>query len=85
VSPAAADAIRKLTGYLLATVLTLLLFRIFGRLSNGRQALLDGELAVFVVLGTLAVAWVRAAKRIRQAQGAPPPEGPAADGDDQRL
>jgi len=72
-SPAAADAVRKVCGYALATVLTLLLFRIFGRLSNGRQALLDVELWTFLVLATLAVVWVRAARRVRRVQGASAP------------
>lgn len=77
-SPVAADAIRKVCGYALATVLTILLFRIFGRLSNGRQSLADVELGVFVVLSALAIAWVRAARRVRRALPPPPPESDAA-------
>jgi len=82
VSPVAADALRKVVGYALATILTLLLFRIFGRLSNGRQTLADAELVVFAVLATLAVAWVRAARRVRRAQGPPPPADGGAALDD---
>ena len=74
VSPIAADAIRKVIGYSLATVLTLLLFRIFGRLSNGRQTLGDLELWTFLGLSTLAVIWVRAARRVRRSQPQPPLE-----------
>ena len=72
VGPRTADAIRKVIGYALATVLTVLLFRIFGRLSNARQTVSDPELWIFLVLSTLAVIWVRAARRVRRAQ--PPPD-----------
>ncbi len=78
-NPVAADAIRKICGYALATILTILLFRIFGRLSNGRQTLADVELGVFAVLATLAVVWVRAARRVRRAHAPPADEGPALD------
>lgn len=68
-NPVAADAIRKVLGYALATILTLLLFRLFGRLSAGRQTLADPELWSFFALATLSVVWVRAARRVRR--GAP--------------
>ena len=77
-NPVAADAIRKVVGYALATILTLLLFRIFGRLSNGREALLDPELGVFVGLAALAVVWVRAARRVRRAAPPAPTNDPNA-------
>lgn len=83
VGPRTADAIRKVIGYALATVLTILLFRIFGRLSNGRQTLADPEAWVFLVLSTLAVIWVRAARRVRRAQASSAPaEGEAPVMDD---
>ena len=75
-SPFAADAIRKVCGYALATVLTVLLFRLFGRLSNGRQTLADIELWIFLGLSTLAVLWVRAARHVRRTMAASaPPDG----------
>ncbi len=76
--PRTADAIRKVIGYALATVLTVLLFRLFGRLSNGRQTLGDLELWTFLGLSTLAVIWVRAARRVRRGQ---PPPSIESDGD----
>lgn len=82
IGPRTADAIRKVIGYALATVLTLLLFRLFGRLSNARQTMEDPELWTFLVLSTLAVIWVRAARRVRRAQAPVPPlegEAPAMD------
>lgn len=87
VRPEAADRIRKVVGYALAAGLTLLLFRVLARTANGRQALLDPELIALVVLGSLAVTWVLAAKRVRrrQAEAASaegrraPEDGPAGD------
>jgi hypothetical protein len=73
VTPRAADAIRKVVGYSLAAVITLLLFRVLGRTAQGTQSLADVELAALVVLMTLALLWVRAAKRVRRRDGAPPP------------
>ncbi len=63
-----------MVGYTLAIVLTVLLFRVLGRTANGRQTLADVELVVLAVLATVAILWVRAAKRV--ARGAPPPTVP---------
>jgi len=71
ISPPAADAIRKVVGYTLAVVLTVLLFRVLGRTANGRQTLTDVDLVALAALTTVAILWVRAAKRVRR--GAPPP------------
>lgn len=79
ISPRAADTIRKVVGYTLAVVLTLLLFRVLGRTANGRQSAADPELVVLVLLGSVSILWVRAAKRIRR--GAPPSDGPDGDAD----
>jgi hypothetical protein len=68
VSPVWADRVRKVAAWLLATAITVLLFRVLARLAGGRQRLLDAELVALVVLGALAFAWVRAASRVR-----PPP------------
>lgn len=76
ISPVAADRIRKVVGYGLATLLTVLLFRVLGRLAAGRQGL-DVEVVAFVVLSTLAILWVRAAKRVRSA-ASPRPDAPSA-------
>jgi hypothetical protein len=72
VSPRVADAIRKACAYGLAVGLTLLLFRVLGRVAGGRQRLDDVELAATLALAALAVLWVRAARRVRRG---PPPEG----------
>jgi hypothetical protein len=77
ISPRGADAIRKVVGYALAVVLTVLLFRVLGRTANGRQRAADPELVVLVVLASAAILWVRAAKRIRR--GAPPSDDPEGD------
>ena len=45
---------------------------LFGRLANGTQRFADLELYAMLLLGTLAIVWVRAAKRIRRPP--PPPE-----------
>ena len=71
-SAVTADALRKGIAYGLAIVLTLLIFRVFGRLANGTQRFADLELYAMLLLGTLAIVWVRAAKRIRRPP--PPPE-----------
>ena len=75
VSPRAADAVRKVCAYALATGITLLLFRVLGRTAEGRQRLDDVELLALAVGMTLALLWVRAAKRVRRAS--PPPDAPA--------
>ena len=67
ITPQAADAVRKVVGYGLAVALTVLLFRVLGRTANGRQALAEPELIVLVVLTSVAIAWVRAARRVRRA------------------
>jgi hypothetical protein len=72
VSPVAADRIRKACAGLLATGLTVLLFRVLSRLASGRQRLGDPELIALAVLLVLAFAWVRAARRSR------PPRDPDA-------
>ncbi len=65
-SPLAADRIRKVAAGVLATALSVLLLRVLARLAGGRQRWLDPELGALAVLFVLAVAWVRAAKRVRQ-------------------
>jgi hypothetical protein len=70
VSPRTADAIRKGCAYALAIALTLLIFRVLGRVSSGTQRLLDVELFGAILLGALGVVWIRAAKRVRRAPGA---------------
>jgi len=67
VTPFAADAVRKACAYALAIALTLLLFRVLGRASSGRQSLSDWELWAAVALGALGVVWIRAAKRVQRA------------------
>jgi hypothetical protein len=78
VTPRTADAIRKVLAYALATVLTVLLFRVLSRLANGRQALLDPELLATLVLAALGTWWVSAARRVRRERpaGEAPDEGP---------
>lgn len=73
VSPRAADAIRKVLGYALATFLTVLLFRVLGRVANGRQGIADPELIGMLILAAVSVVWVRAARRVRREAGPPPP------------
>jgi len=76
VTPFAADAIRKACAYALAIALTLLLFRVLGRVSSGRQSFSDWELWAAIALGALGVVWIRAAKRVqRAARNAVPPAG----------
>lgn len=83
ISPVAADRVRKVVGYGLATLLTVLLFRVLGRLAAGRQGL-DVEVVALVVLATLAILWVRAAKRVRAATTPRPgtPASPPATAED---
>lgn len=78
-SPRSADAIRKVVGYLLATVITVLIFRVLSRTAQGTQSLLDLELFSLLLLATLALLWVRAARRIRRSQS--PNTGPRDDGE----
>jgi hypothetical protein len=80
ISPRAADRIRKVAGYALATVLTVLLFRVLARLAHGRLRAVDAELWALLGLAALAVAWVRAAKRVRRAQPQAPPDDRPPDG-----
>ncbi len=83
-TPLAADRIRKLLGYGLALGITLLLFRVLGRTADGRQALLDPELIALAVLIALSITWVRAARRIRQADLAARRGFPDASGSEAR-
>lgn len=69
-TPLVADRIRKALAYGLAIALTILLFRVLSRAAGGRQRLTDWELWVLLVLVSLALLWVRAAKRVRRG---PPP------------
>jgi len=75
-SPILADRLRKAIAYSLAIVLTLLIFRVFGRLADGMQSFSDPELYAMLLLGALALLWVRAAKHIRRSP-LPPPDGPS--------
>ena len=65
-TPRAADAIRKACAYGLALALTVLLFRVLARVADGRQRLLDVELASMLLLALVGVLWVRAARRVRR-------------------
>ena len=73
-SPVLADAIRKLLGYSLAIVLTLLLFRVFSHLANGTLRASEPAIYAFAVLAAISVVWVRAARRVRRERG--PEEDP---------
>ena len=79
-NPRAADVVRKTLGYGLAIGLTVLLFRVLGRLAGGRQALLDPELWAMLALATLAFLWVRWARKVSASRpwrdAGPPPEDP---------
>lgn len=79
-SPRTAEAVRKVCAYSLATAISLLTFRVFGRLANGREPVLDPELWTLLGLCVLAFWWVLAAKRVRRAErereGSPPPPSP---------
>ena len=63
-NPRTADFVRKALGLTMAVVLTVLLFRVLGRLAEGRQRLFDVELLGAVVLAALGFLWVRWARRI---------------------
>lgn len=67
-SPRAAEAVRKVCAYALATAISLLTFRVFGRLAGGLEPLADPELWALLLLCGLAVLWVVAAKRVRRAE-----------------
>ena len=71
-SPAAADAIRKVLGYGLAIVLTLLLFHVLSRLANGTLEASDWTIYAMFVLAGLSVVWVRAARRVQRERSPPP-------------
>lgn len=64
-SPAAADLVRKASAGLLAVSVTVLLFRVMFRAANGRASLADAELWVALGLAAAGVAWVKAARRVR--------------------
>jgi hypothetical protein len=68
VSPRTAEAIRKVCAYGLATLISVLTFRVFGRLAGGLQTAGDPELWALLGLCGLAVLWVVAAKRVRRAE-----------------
>ena len=82
-SPRTAEAIRKTCAYGLATAISLLTFRVFGRTASGLEPISDPELWVLLVLCGLAVLWVVAAKRVRRAEreralpAEPPTEAPS--------
>lgn len=71
-----AEAVRKVCAYSLATAISLLTFRVFGRLAGGLEAVSDPELWALLALCGLALWWVLAAKRVRreerEREGAPP-------------
>jgi hypothetical protein len=66
--PVAADRVRKLCGYALATAITVLTFRVFSRFAKGTQRLDDPEIWVGLALVALAIVWVKAARRVRASQ-----------------
>ena len=68
-SPAAADLVRKLCGYALAIVLTLLLFRVLSRLATGTLYPADPAIYGAPLLAALGVLWVKAARRVRAEHG----------------
>jgi hypothetical protein len=74
VDPVVADRVRKAASILLAGAGSFLLLRVLYRTATGTQRLWDPELLGFVVLATIAVLWVRAAKRVRR--GTPPDRPP---------
>lgn len=66
VSPRAADRIRKAVAFVLAGLGTWLLMRVLFRLAKGEQTLGDWELWLFVLIGLVAVLWIRAARPVRR-------------------
>ena len=73
-SPIAADLVRKVLGYGLAIVLTLLIFHVLSRLANGTLDATDPAIYGMFVLAALGVLWVRAARRVQRGR-APPKDG----------
>ena len=67
-SPRAAEAVRKVCAYALATAISILTFRVFGRLAGGLEPVGDPELWALLGLCATAVFWVVAAKRVRRAE-----------------
>ena len=59
-----ADLVRKALGLTMAVALTVLIFRVLGRLADGRQRLFDVELFVAIALAVLGFLWVRWARRV---------------------
>ena len=70
-SPRTAEVVRKVCAYGLATAISLLTFRVFGRAAGGLEPVGDPELWALLVLCGLAVLWVVAAKRVRRAERGP--------------
>jgi hypothetical protein len=68
VSPRAAEVVRKVCAYGLATAISILTFRVFGRAAGGLEPITDPELWALLALCGLAVLWVVAAKRVRRAE-----------------
>ncbi len=64
-SPRLADTVRKACAGGLAIAVTVLLFRVMFRAANGRASLADAELWVALGLAAAGVAWVKAARRVR--------------------
>ena len=67
-SPRLADLIRKATAGFLAVAVTFLLFQQMFLLASGRFSALDGRLWAALLLLTLGILWVKAARRV-----SPPP------------
>jgi hypothetical protein len=65
-SPRAADLIRKLVAGFVSVLITVLLFRVMFRAAHGRGSLADAEMWIALVLLTLGVVWVKAARRIQR-------------------
>jgi hypothetical protein len=69
VSPAAADAVRKVCAFALSAGGTVLLLRVLFRLSQGAQRLGDPELWALLVIASVATLWVRKARPVRATNG----------------
>jgi hypothetical protein len=72
ISPVVADRIRKVAAGTLATAITVLLLRVLARVAEGRGTWADPELAAVVVMLTVGVLWVRAARRVRPPRAGSP-------------